>query len=154
MAEAEAEKKYIYKIPQGLFKEQGAVMMEYSITPPSDVPYKALFEPSAWVHNAKYLRKQMFVHVLPQDDSYYALLRVVECGPLWAKMHQVIFDPTPEVDPKSEVVWPAEFEIAWKGPARMFAVVRKSDNQVMQDKFQTKAAAHGWLAENGKGMAA
>jgi hypothetical protein len=146
-----------HKLPESLFKIKDYALSEFVITPAAEVSYEALFEPVFWVHVAKNLQMDAIVHVLPQKRDYYARLIVEERGPLFAKVRQIEYVSRVDAVPALSAPAPSsatEFEVAWKGPIRLYAVVRTADNNVMQDKFQTKAAALGWLAENAKGMAA
>jgi hypothetical protein len=110
-------------------------------------------EPSFWAHvsGPKNIRPMDRIEVMPEDGSYWAELLVLNAGPMFAKVHLMRHYEIGEVG--TAAVSDA-FAVAWKGPMRQHAVIRVKDNAIMQDKFNSKEAALGWLAENAKNMAA
>ena len=112
-----------------------------------------LKEPAFWSHIAgpKHLRPMDRIEAMPEDGTYWAELLVLNAGPMFAKIHVMRHYEIGEVGTSS---MSDAFATAWKGPMRQYAVVRVKDNAIMRDKFASKEAALGWLAENAKSMAA
>lgn len=125
----------------------------YSAVVESGTTMEEVKEPSFWAHvsGPRNFRPLDRIEVMPEDGVFWAELLVLSAGPMFAKVHVLRHHEIGEVGTSS---LSDAFQVGWKGPVRQFAVIRAKDNAIMQDKFQTREAALGWLADNAKSMAA
>lgn len=88
-----------------------------------------------WSHVAPRLSRMDKVEVLTEDGEYYAELLVIGTGTGWAKVlltKHIAFEGEAEPDIESPV------KAEWKGPARKWAVVRKSDGVIVADGMPSR----------------
>lgn len=121
-----------------------AVVLEFG------TPYESIFAPDFWAHVAKDLKQGDIIHVRSEDHSFYARVYVRASDRLWAKVGEieaVNFDATQKAEESG-------LAVKWIVGKRSFAVVRQSDNQVIQGGFQIKEDAVAWMNDHNAKMAA
>lgn len=123
----------------------------FSIVPEHGTEFEEVLKPSFWSHIAVNLRISDRIEVLAEDGSYFAELIVRDAGNLFASVGVL---RKIDLDPVNSGEGSDGHEVAWKGPHRKFAVIRKSDDAIVKDGFDAKPAALAWLAGNIKSLAA
>lgn len=140
------------KLPESRFRIADQVRNFWNIVPEEGTSFDALKDPAYWSHNARKMRNGDLIEAVPDDESYWALLRVKSVGPAGAQV-AVIFHEQPKAEPLPEAV-AIDFEVAHKGPHRRWSVIRLSDKEYIKDQFQTREEATLWLAGNYKSLTA
>lgn len=110
-----------------------------------------LLKPSYWQHVTAQLRPGHEIKVASEDRTVWAHLFVRDVGKMEATvavLHSVNLGA--EIERGDD----ADTFIKWRSPQSKFAVFRKSDNECLQDGFETKEAAGVWAAQRETGMAA
>lgn len=102
-------------------------------------------KPEYFTHVSKRLRPMDKIEVYAEDMSFYAELLVIDAGSTWAKtfvLRNVSLlkgSPAPASDTDKYIV-------SYRGLHKKFSVVRKADQEVVKDGFQSKDEANTWLA--------
>jgi len=111
-------------------------------------PYEAVFEPSFWaniVMRAK-LQPGQTVDVTNDEQSVFAVLKVLDCGRNWAVMGEFYFKSRDDmVKARPPLKSRPKHVIGWGGPVDKFRVIRESDNAVIKTGFDSEAAAQTFL---------
>jgi hypothetical protein len=151
-----ATKPPSYRIKPARFKAQvhGYENTEWRAIVEFGTPYEEVLKTDFWAHvaEARQVKIGDDIIVVPDDVSYRAHLFVRDVGPKWVKVTQldkIEFDSTPLDSAES-----TEFKVEWKGPHHKHAIVRISDNQLVQTGFKTAADARLGMADHIKAMAA
>ena len=108
-------------------------------------------EPGFWVHVWSKLRRMDTIRVLPEDESYFAELLVLSAGQGWAKVHVLRHV---ELDDAPAETGDESLAVEWKGPHRRYAVIRKTDGQILRDGFVKKTDAANWRRDHSAALAA
>jgi hypothetical protein len=98
-----------------------------------------------FAHIAARLHAYDHIEVRVDDGTWLAQLLVLECGRNWARTHLLSFHNLTSSDVARTMSVP-KVRIEWKGPHLQFCVIRKSDNQILQDKLSSEEAARAWVA--------
>lgn len=123
----------------------------HHVVPEHGTKFEDILTETYWSMVAYKLKPCDIIEVHAEDGSYFAQLYVRATGTNWAKVSPVSFA---QFD-KSEVKHgSSEYEVAWKGPHRMFAVIRLADNEIIKDGFKAKEHAEEYLKSHSKAMAA
>lgn len=112
-----------------------------------NTPKEALKEPSYWKHVASRLEPYTRLEVVTDDNEYYAEFLVLDSGSNWALVKELLFIELNDKQIIQEAEKQIAFEIAYKGPHRKFAVLRKEDGEIIKDGFQKKEQAATFLQE-------
>ena len=91
------------------------------------------------------------IEVHSEDGSYFAELYVRAVGKNWVK---VALLRKVELEPAQKAMDAPEYEATWKGPHRKFSAIRTSDNQIIQDGFDSREQAIDYIKNHMKAMAA
>lgn len=102
---------------------------------------EGLLDPAAWANVARHMHRFDRIEVVANDESWWAEYLVWDCDRLWAKVELVQVRRRAGAD---DVEVPGEYELKQRG-VRKWGVIRKADNEVLQDGFQTKAEAQSHL---------
>lgn len=138
--------------PTKLFPAEHVVVI-YHHTPELGLSLKDILEPSYWVHVAPQLRVGHRIEIMAPDGDWWAMLIVRAVGRTEAVVQELQYvklgEPTAKVKGEEN-----PYKIVWRGPARKFGIVRKSDKEVVKDEFQVREHAEKWLKNHLKNMAA
>lgn len=119
--------------------------------PERNVTFEQMLDPSFWGHvSEQKLRPGDTIIVYPADGSYRAALAVRASGRLFAQVAELWKTDFPEL----KLDTASKFTAIYADPQTKWAVVRISDNAVMQGGFDTQQAAMQWLGINAKSLAA
>lgn len=126
-------------------------VVSYHHTLPAGVPLDAVMDPAYWSHVSSKLRPGYRIEVFAEDGSVWAMLLVLSAGKVEAKVHVLQQVDTSGVE---AIVETLDYEVKWRGPAKLFGVIRLSDGEVIKDMMQTKEEANTYLANYVKREAA
>lgn len=111
-----------------------------------------LLVPAYWANVARNLQPRTTIEVHWDDASQFAELYVLDAGRNWASVDVLRH--------KKELKRPVlahlaeQYEISFNGPVDRYRIQRLSDRAVIKAGFATEAAAHQYLAEYKRKMAA
>jgi len=108
-------------------------------------------KPEYWIHVCRQLRRMDVIDILPENESYYAELLVLSTGTGYAKV--MVLREVSLVEADEEKVESRTF-VKWNGPHARWAVIRKSDNFVLQDRIEEKAQAQAFADQYERKIAA
>lgn len=107
---------------------------------------ETLTEPSLWANVARHMHRYDRIEVVASDESWWAEYLIWDIdpeNPTWAKVELVQVRHRPG---SQEAEGPVAdgYDLKQRG-VRKWSVIRKSDGQVMQDLFATRAEAAAYL---------
>jgi len=137
---------------------QGQVYQHWVAIVPDDMETHELLKPEFYVHVSKNI----------MDDD---LVEVIAEGKQWREFYRVHYIDRPKGEHADPIVHmklerprnvsiyddekvPDGFDVRWKGPQTKWAVLRSSDNRVLEEKLDTKPQAVAWIKEYLKTMKA
>lgn len=136
-------------------KQSNSVRRNWVYYPAHGEPLTDILEKSDyWAHIANQLTVGDWIELCAEDESYWALVRVIAVGNVWAKVMVIQAHMMEDVPASGDLDADPEYTIAWKGPKARFAVVRLKDKQVLKSEFHNKGDAQTWLAQHMKSVAA
>lgn len=127
-------------------------IVTYSHSPEYGVTLDAVMQPEYWAHVAHMLRPGYCVILTAADMSWRAELMVRAASRTEALMGLVShaeFGAAADVAPDNP-----DYEIKWRGPARKYSVLRRSDGAVVKEDFQAREQAAQWIKNHLQAMAA
>lgn len=128
------------------------VRQVYIVHPEFGTPFEALLDPAYWAHVGAKLRPRDHIEVYAEDDSYYGRLLVLDCGPLYAKVHQLELHQLSNAEaPESFASKLEGHDVKWRGQTHKFCVLRGKD--VLISGKASKAEAQAWLEEYARKVA-
>lgn len=99
-----------------------------------------LRDPKFWCHVAKQFQPYTRIEVVTDDGQYFCELIVLSSGNNWAKVQELRYielgSKVADVDESR-----SEYEVAWKGPVRKHAIIRKADGEIIKEGFVQKDEA-------------
>lgn len=114
-----------------------------------DVTVDQVCDPAFWSHVAEQMDPLDTIEVRWEDGSKIVQLRVMWCERAFAKVKVISKETLDEITANAEAK-SDKYRVEWKGPAMKHAVIRNSDNAVLQSGFRERALASAWLAEHEK----
>lgn len=127
------------------------IRQTHHVTPEEGTKFEDLLREDFWSAVSYKFKPADIIEIHAEDGSYFAELYIRAAGRNWAKvavLRKVDLDPV-----EAQFSMP-EFETAWKGPARKFAVIRLSDKEIIKDGFDTKEQAADYIRGHVKALAA
>lgn len=116
----------------------------WHVTLPVGQEVKDALAPSYWQHVAHQLRPGHEIMIAAEDRTEWAHLFVRDVG----KQEAVVAVITSEkFSDKIEMGDEAQTTVKWRSPQSKYGVFRKTDNECLQDGFETKEAAYTWAAQ-------
>lgn len=107
----------------------------YEVEVPVDLSFDEVLKPSFWAHVGSILRPRDVIELWPKDNSWMAELRVIESGPMFAKVALIT---------KKALVTKAddglEIESLQNGKFRV-----RRGNDIMKDGLASKKDAQRWI---------
>ncbi|ESZ07176.1 MULTISPECIES: hypothetical protein [unclassified Mesorhizobium] len=105
-----------------------------------------LLDPAWWVHVASRMRANDRIEVLGFGNEWFAELFVLEVGKIGGARVAFITEPV-LLNNDAKVPALPELLVTWGGPSDMWKVVKRKDNSVVKDRFDTKEAGLAWIEE-------
>ena len=141
-----AEKPRVKKLAEGEFKLTESEQIFQTAIPPVGTTREDMLNPVFWTHVARYMRPMSEIRVMPRDGARYGLYLVIFADRVSARVKELGFWPLENIKP--EDVDNGAFFVKWIAPPVRFGVMRKVDNTVVKDGFQTKEDAIVWMKQN------
>ncbi len=138
-----AKKRAVVLDPQ---RKQGAeyVRNDWVVNAEQGTEVDDVLAPGYWSHVAGSLSAYDRIEVRIDTGEYLLELLVKQCGRNWAQVallhhHDLIGEV------KTGEAVDSDFEAVWKGPHLKWCVLRKSDDQLLEQKLGTRGAADAWI---------
>lgn len=131
MAEADRKK---FMINESRFFQKSERQMHFIVEAEIGTTLERIMEPEYWVNVAPRVQAGSRIDVHMEDYSAIYEFFVVDCGRSFVKVHLLAQHELEKIDTKARLSLEST-EVQWMGAHRKYAVVRKSDNQVLHDKF-------------------
>lgn len=108
-----------------------------------------ILDPAYWAHLAPEFHAFDTIEVRGEDGAWIAYLRVIFAERNYAKV--VMERPVFYIEQNREIANDSrKHHIEWKGPHNKFAVIRNSDEQMVQSTFKTREEATTWMIDHEK----
>ena len=121
--------------------------------PEQGVSLEDVMQPSYWVHVTKKLHKTDRIEVIPEDGSWYAELMVLSVEAIYAKV--ILLKYLNLAEEAAKISAPAqEYFVKYGNNTSKHRIIRKSDNKVLKEGFNTAAEATQYLDDHLKQVAA
>ncbi len=151
MTELKAVEKAPRQLLEGRFGLAEHKRGAYFVVPEDGTTIEEVLAPEYWSHVGAKLRPCDDIIVHAEDMTWRLDLQVLSSGRNWAKvvvLQQYSF--------KVEALGQGDpgYFTKWRGPHSKFAVIRKSDNVVIRDKFDSDDLALAYLRDFIKTLAA
>lgn len=118
-------------------------------------PYEALFDPTFWSSVARSKRFQPGQTIYAQNDetSWFAELKIVECGASWARVVEWNYQTVAEMAEKHAGRAGggdarSQHRVEWGGAIDKFRILRLSDKTVIRTGFDTDLEANRYLDDH------
>lgn len=122
--------------------EYATVVWHHTMKPGQ--PLDEALKPTFWKHVTAQLRPGHEIKVVAEDGTFWAHLYVRSVGRgevVVALIHATAFDAA-TAEPEG-----LDAYVRWRNPSLKYGVFRKSDDECLRDKFDTKQDAYSWAAE-------
>lgn len=129
-----------YRLLQGQLQNTETARAHYVGKPDPTVGRADMLRPAFWSHVARVLRRGDRIDILAADASWFLELVVRACDGVEAEVGELRYVTFNAIAARSL----DDYDIALKGAAK-WRVTRKSDNVVVKEGFESKAAAEAWL---------
>ena len=144
---AATEKRVVILNPNNMqLREQWR--QDWVVSAEASTKIEDVLDPQYWAHMAAQMQQYARVEVLLETGEWMLDLIVLGLGRNWAQVHLLHRHDLER--PAEALPAAAKHTIDWKGPQRKFAVIRISDNQLIQEGFGTRAEAAAWLVAHEK----
>lgn len=149
---APATKRAVSVQPGMQFKLREQARQDWVVDAAEGTIVEDVLDPQYWAHVASQMQLYDRIEVLVETGEWMLELVCTGVGRNWAQV-QILsrHDLTPPVEAMSAA---ARYSVDWKGPARKFAVIRKSDSQIVQEGFANRNDANAWLSNHERVTAA
>lgn len=140
----------MYKLTADRIKGAEFARNIFRVVVPHGVKYEEILQPIFWAHVASQFAGGDKIEARAENGAWYAELLVLDSSRLHAKvgvLNHVVFDETVDeaTEPEAEV---SPFSAEFKGPQRLWALIRRKDKEVVKEKFSSKEEANSWLSKN------
>jgi hypothetical protein len=123
------------------------VRREWVVTAEEGTSIDDIVHPGYWAHMARQLALYDRIEVRIDTGEFLLELVVKSVGPNWAQVavlqHHKLVGVADEETSNSH----SELDVKFKGPIRKWCVVRKSDDEILHEKEESKLAASTWAAQ-------
>lgn len=138
-------------INENRFQDASYKRNVWNVILPYEVPFDDVLLPGFWSHVAMKLRVMDRIEIYREDGTEFAELLVTLTDRVSAK---VIVLNRVSLTHEAPVSVDPEYQIGWAGPHHKFRVVRIADKEVIHTGFASQEAAHQWLMDYTKVLAA
>lgn len=122
------------------------VRREWVVTAEEGTSVDDILHPGYWAHMARDMSMYDRIEVRIDTGEFLLELLVKNKGPNWAQVALLQHHDLVGVG-ADEAAALEEIDILFKGPIRKWCAIRKSDGEVLQDKFESKLAAGSYAAQ-------
>lgn len=121
--------------------------VQWNVVVPPTVPYAAIIADTAfWANVARLMRVGNFIYVNAADNSYFAMLVVLDLGVNWAKVGELWrkeFEPQMTAGDRDI----PGYELKWDRLQKHY-FMRLSDRHVVASGFESRSQAYAALADH------
>lgn len=138
----EAQKRAVILMPARMSHAE-FVRQDWVATAEEGTTIEDVLDPNYWSNMAAQMKPYDRIEVRVDTGEWLLELLVMNTDRNWASvvvLHQ--HDLQPE---DGEVAVPEAFAAKFRGPLHRWCVVRKSDNEVLESKLESKEAASEWI---------
>jgi hypothetical protein len=122
------------------------VRQDWVIDAAAGTTVEDVLDPQYLAHLAPKIERYSRIEVLVESGEWMLDLLVMGVGRNWVKTRLL---KKHELEPVAETLETAErYTVEYKGAHRKHAVIRKADQQVIQDGFPNRVEALAWLANH------
>jgi hypothetical protein len=122
-------------------------LMSYLAVVTHGATLEDVLKPGYWAYVSDQFKPMITtIEIVAEDCSWFATLRVIECGRGYARVVKTAYtnlDATDRGAPKKSI----EYTVNYGGPSVMWRVIRKSDDEVIMKDLQNKEEANKWLED-------
>lgn len=144
----EAPVRDIKPIPQHMVRIAESKRIIHCIDLPASTQLEDLLVPDFWVNAASSLHRHDLIEVVPYDESWWALLIVIQVGPEFAQLHLLQKYDLP-TRPKTVDDLPLGHSTFYLGATRGWAALR--DSTILKCYFSNKDDAIAWIIDTARG---
>ena len=120
----------------------------WTVTAEAGTTLEQVMAPEFFTNVASQMRPYDKIMVRVDDGVWYAELLVLTAGRTWVKTKKLIDVHLTSQDVDMTQADRADgFEIKHRGPHNKFSIIRKLDNEVIREQFETKDEARAWLSD-------
>ena len=138
----------VRKLNEADFSLTESVQMFITVTPPVGTSREDMLKPIFWSHVARRMRALSEIRAMPKDGRWYGVYLVLYADQSQAQVKELSFHDLDMV--KESEVSSDPYLVKFISPPVRYGVIRKADNHVMKDKFQTRGEAEEWKNQNMK----
>ena len=136
----------VKKLNEADFSLTESVQMFITVTPAVGTTREDMLKPVYWTHVARRLKALSEIRAMPKDGKWYGIYLVLYADQSQAKLKELAFYDLEKMEAPDSDSDP--YIVKFISPPVRYGIIRKSDNHVMKDKFQTKEEAMGWKHQN------
>jgi hypothetical protein len=120
------------------------------------VPFEEVLKPEFWAHvvQSKNMKIGDYLHVTPDDRSWWAWLIVRDCGNAWAKVGVIQKVDFEDMTLSADDDVTKGFSVLWQGPVNKYVVLREKDKAVISKGHKSKPEAQIAMIEHARSVAA
>ena len=137
------QKKQVSAIDQQRWQLAEFARQDWIATVEEGTTLEDVKNPAFWANVSVLMKPFDHIDVRCEDGSWAADFIVLGCDRNWARVHMKHHYELTTAD--VSLTQALHHEIKWKGPIRMFCVIRLSDQSAIQEKLRTKEEAALWL---------
>lgn len=134
------------KLPAGRMKPLEFMMNQWVVVAETGTSRYDIQNPHYMQMYAIRLKRNDFVHVLFDDETFYGRYIVRDCSRTYAVLKELEWHDLTGEDIKKSVM--DEYSYKWRGPHSRHCIVRNKDGTVMTEHHAEKVDALKWLTEN------
>jgi hypothetical protein len=141
------DKRAVFLDPQRMgLAEHGR--QDWVVNAAAGTSVQDVLNPQYWAHMAAQMQPYDRIDVRLETGEWMLELLVGGVGRNWAQvhlLHQHELTKLADVMPRAQ-----HHRVEWKGPQRKWAVIRLSDDEILQDGKVSRAEAQAWLEQHEK----
>lgn len=119
--------------------------------PEIDIPFNSVLDPNYWANaTGKGLSRGDMIEIEPEDESYFAILKVLKVERGWAQVVPVVFcNIAQALDAIGRDLPPAmPYKVKWAGQHKKYQVYNDETKAAVKDGFASEDAAQKWARDH------
>lgn len=138
------------KINLARMKEAQFVRNLWVVTVEQGTTREDLLDPAFWSLVSTQFRPYDRIEARCDTGTFFAEYLILSCSRTYAKVKELSWISLVTQDVEMTQENQEEFEYRYRGPHAKHGIIRKSDNAVMKDGFDSKEQALDWLVNHKK----
>ena len=139
------------KLFESHFRQAAYATNRWNVVPPDGATLEDMLARDFWANVSRRMTPGDIIEVHAPDGRWFAELYVRAA---FRNEATVVVLRSIEFDDVDVTLPTVEYIVKYRNPVKRYGVVRKSDNHLMKDEFQTAELAEAWLRDYRKTMAA